>query len=109
MGFPDNVAGDWAVVDGLEAVTYTPPGGVAIALTGVDAHDITEREAATAGGFLAVGDRRFALPCDQIPAGCEPGPGGRIVQADGTRWEIAGPCTRDDFGITWDCNCTRAK
>jgi len=107
MAFPDSVAGDWAVVDGLETVAYTAPDGTVITVTGVDAHDVTQREVSTAAGLLALGDRRFALPGSQV-AGHTPAPGGRITQADGTQWEITGGCALDDFGISWTCDCTRA-
>ena len=109
MSFRDTVAQDYLIVDGLECVTYLSPRGVKFIVENVDAHEYAAHEAAVLGGFVGVGDMRFSIPCELIEDLRDyPRPGGGVIRENGSRYQIVGDCTRDQFHITWIVNCARA-
>ena len=104
--FANTVSRDYRVVDGTETVTLTQ-GATVTTITKADAHDLTVREIAGAGGMWAMGDRRWGLGAAQVPS--PPLGGQTITDIAGVVWSLIGDATIDDLGISWFCVTRRAR
>lgn len=109
MGFADSVANDYKITDDTETVTFRDvSASLNITVTYADGHEFSSQEVAAGGGLFGMGDRAWALGCNQIPTTNQPAPGDTITQANGTVWEIL-DSRRDDFEISWICTTRKAR
>lgn len=111
MSFLDAIADDYKIVDGAETITLTPVGrSPAVAPSAVEfasADDYTLKEIAAAEGLFQVGDRKWLLGANQLPATVRPQPGDMITQADGAVWVLIAEPALDAFGVSWVCPSRR--
>lgn len=111
MSFADSIADDYKVTDGAQTVTFTSVGAAGphdITITNADGHAFGAKEIAASQGFFNYGDKLWLLGNNQIDAAYKPKPGDRITDASSVVWEIL-DATLDDFGVSWQCTCRKAR
>lgn len=101
MTLATDIAGDYAYLDGTEAVTLTKPGTTST--TSVSAalrRRVTTREAAASNGHYTTADVAWHLPQSLVTT--QPALGDKVLDSSSVYWTILS-VSRDTLGTRWRC------